>query len=204
MIIYKTTNKVNGKWYIGRDSRNNSSYLGSGILIKKAIKKYGRKSFVKEVLEDLGSGANLDELKKREDDWLKKTGASEDPMSYNISSSGYTGLTSDKLVEMWNNRKFRKKMSAMMRGMRKAADKKSELYRIKMMLKRNEKRFSVYKAHKVKRKIKGFNYEEGEYVGTWQNQSTCAESLGINPSGISACLREAKRQHCGFIFIYED
>ena len=39
MIIYKTTNIINGKYYIGKDINNSSHYLGSGILLKKAIKK---------------------------------------------------------------------------------------------------------------------------------------------------------------------
>lgn len=40
MIIYKTTNLINNKIYIGQDKNNNPKYLGSGDLLKKAIKKY--------------------------------------------------------------------------------------------------------------------------------------------------------------------
>ena len=45
MIIYKTTNLVNGKIYIGKDSKNNPNYLGSGNLLKKALIKYGKENF---------------------------------------------------------------------------------------------------------------------------------------------------------------
>ena len=51
MIIYKTTNLVNGKTYVGQDSKNNKKYLGSGKILKSAIKKYGRSSFKKEIIE---------------------------------------------------------------------------------------------------------------------------------------------------------
>ena len=49
--IYLTTNLINGKKYIGKHyGEINDSYLGSGILIKKAIKKYGSNNFTKKIL----------------------------------------------------------------------------------------------------------------------------------------------------------
>lgn len=53
-IFYKTTNTVNGKYYYGIHSTNNleDGYLGSGRTMIKAIKKYGRKNFTREVIAD--------------------------------------------------------------------------------------------------------------------------------------------------------
>jgi len=39
MIIYKTTNLVNGKVYVGQDSKNNPDYLGSGKIHSDETKK---------------------------------------------------------------------------------------------------------------------------------------------------------------------
>jgi len=50
--VYKTTNLVNGKIYVGvhKTKNPNDSYLGSGNQIKRAIEKYGADSFSKEIL----------------------------------------------------------------------------------------------------------------------------------------------------------
>ena len=47
MIIYKTTNLINGKIYIGMSKNKKENYLGSGIYLKYAIDKYGKENFKK-------------------------------------------------------------------------------------------------------------------------------------------------------------
>lgn len=50
--IYKITNLVNGKEYIGKHQTNdvNDDYLGSGKNLRRAIEKHGRSNFRKEIL----------------------------------------------------------------------------------------------------------------------------------------------------------
>jgi hypothetical protein len=58
-IIYKTTNIINGRVYIGshlcKGGNINDDYLGSGTTIKSAIRKYGHENFVRETLETITS-----------------------------------------------------------------------------------------------------------------------------------------------------
>lgn len=44
-LIYKITNLINNKIYIGYHSTNDihDNYFGSGVALNKAIKKYGKK-----------------------------------------------------------------------------------------------------------------------------------------------------------------
>lgn len=103
MIIYKTTNLLNGKFYIGKDEKNNPKYLGSGLLLKKAIKKYGKENFIKEILEFCDS---IEILFEREKYWIKETQAQT--LGYNIASGGRGGKTYTKETSQRVSEKIKK------------------------------------------------------------------------------------------------
>lgn len=88
MVIYKTINQINGKWYIGKDARNRSYYLGSGKALKNALKKYGKQNFVKVILEEC---TDLVHLSIREKHWISINSAITNPVSYNIAPGGEGG-----------------------------------------------------------------------------------------------------------------
>jgi len=64
--IYKITNKINDKIYIGKHVTKNleDGYMGSGKLIKRAIKKYGPDNFIKEILFICENEADMNNKEK--------------------------------------------------------------------------------------------------------------------------------------------
>jgi group I intron endonuclease len=86
MYIYKITNKINGKIYIGKTEKElDSNYFGSGILIKKSIKKYGRDNFLKEILEECNT---MESLNDREKYWINFLDSRNPNIGYNIAPGG--------------------------------------------------------------------------------------------------------------------
>lgn len=66
--IYKTTNLINERVYIGKHcvSEYDPSYYGSGKLLKRAIKKYGKENFKNELLLKAETETQLNELEKKQ------------------------------------------------------------------------------------------------------------------------------------------
>lgn len=85
--IYLTTNLINDKKYIGQRKGQifNKNYKGSGKIILKALKKYGRENFEVELLEWC---YDFDQLQDAEEYWIAIHQAADDPYYYNIKYGG--------------------------------------------------------------------------------------------------------------------
>jgi group I intron endonuclease len=85
--IYKVTNLINRKIYIGKSLREQQDYFGSGLQITAAIKKYGKENFIKEILEECSE----DVLDSREIFWIEHLNSRDTDIGYNISVGGTGG-----------------------------------------------------------------------------------------------------------------
>jgi len=104
MVIYEIINTVNNKRYIGKDKHNNPNYFGSGVLINKAIQKYGKDKFIKIILEYCDSESHMAE---REKYWIEITNAQKSKQYYNIGEGGIGG---DNITDHPNRNEFIEKM----------------------------------------------------------------------------------------------
>lgn len=103
-FVYITTNLINGKRYIGQCSYHKkrwNTYLGSGVFLKKAIRKYGRKNFTREILVE---AFTKDDLAYLEILLIAEYDAVNDSTFYNMAEGGYItrGFTGKKHNEQRN------------------------------------------------------------------------------------------------------
>lgn len=120
-FIYKTTNLLNGKYYIGMHSTSNleDGYMGSGKRLRYSINKHGKENHKVEILEFV---YNREELKKREKEIVNLNEIAKlDCMNLMIGGKGGYGFISDEhykkmwlgasksLKERWQDKEFRNK-----------------------------------------------------------------------------------------------
>lgn len=86
-IVYKTTNLVNGKIYIGAYGGKDETYYGSGTLLKKAISRYGKKNFKRDVLFQFDT---LEEAYTKEAEIVNKDFIKREDV-YNLQTGGNGG-----------------------------------------------------------------------------------------------------------------
>lgn len=91
--IYKTTNLLNNKFYIGQKKSDRflaEDYLGSGRRLRAAIDKYGAESFFTELIDTAESKYELDQ---KELYWIDFLDARNPDIAYNIAKGGDGGDT---------------------------------------------------------------------------------------------------------------
>ncbi|PZR79397.1 MAG: hypothetical protein DI537_41085 [Stutzerimonas stutzeri] len=87
--IYRVTNTLNGKYYIGKHQtlNPNDRYFGSGKALREAIKLHGKSMFVKEILFDFDSEAEMNAMEIE----LVNEALVADRNTYNLTVGGEGG-----------------------------------------------------------------------------------------------------------------
>lgn len=212
MIIYKTTNLINGKWYIGQDSKNNPVYYGSGKLLKKAIKKYGKQNFTKEILEILPLNAGKDALNKAEIYWIEISNAVKSEMSYNVALGG-TDVSQNPEVR----HKISRKLMGNKNGVGPRPNASGEFWKGQKGSNHHlygtlspQKGIKRTKEQVLKNSIshgsKPFMMfdKNGLKIAEYVIVSECARDHNMDASGICRVLKGKRNTYRGFKFSYKD
>lgn len=224
MIIYKTTNLINNKIYVGKDSNNYPKYLGGGKLLKLAITKYGKENFKKVILEKC---ITIDELNNREVYWIDKLNSTDKVIGYNILDGGDTSPmegnthTIDSKVKMSdnhvdvsgeNNPFFGKTHSdeSRVKISENHADVSGENNAMFGVSRYGDENPFFGKTHsdssiekireKSKKKIVLQYSKDGEFIKEWESSMEVYRKLNINCRN---CCRGLTKSACGFVWKYK-
>lgn len=221
MYIYKTTNLITNKIYIGKRvyrKKDDEWYIGSGILLKKSIKKYGRENFKKEILEWCTS---LEEQNKLEIYWISYFNSTDLNIGYNLSSGGDGGnigikgyvKIANKLRGVKKSKEFCNNISKRFKGVPKSKEhvekvrqallgKKRPTEVVNKMSKSIKQKYDEGWESPVQKTVYQYNRQSGNFIEEYKSASEVKRILNIDRKAIcNNCLGKTKSSG-GFIWSY--
>lgn len=219
MILYKLTNSVNGKVYIGITTRTlhnrwirhkSSANTGSQCPIHRAIRKYGVDKFIVEVLSTF---TNIQELKEAEIRYISIYESNDSTKGYNLTRGG------DGTMGRTHSKETRDRIKL---GVRKAiqdgrmfTDQWYKNMRADRKTRRGVPLSATHKAN-ISKSMKGKskNYicgnpvsvdqftKTGTFIQTFASYSEAAKHTGGDRSDIMRCCQGKRKSVKGYVFKY--
>ena len=227
-VIYKTTNLINNKIYIGKrifnkDKFFKNKYYGSGRALKEAIKKYGIENFDREILE----GVDNDFLEEREIYWIQKYKSNNKDIGYNLTKGGNSKY-GRKIGNMSDDtkKKISESVSKYLKDNGHPFEGKyhSEESKEKIKNKLKGRRLTDEHIRKLADGHRGLKYNKppkdlkvkidqsiaikqlslcGNFIREWTSIMEAAKELNIDRSGISRACRGVYKQCGGYKWHYK-
>lgn len=209
--IYKITNKINGKIYVGQTSSTTEErWKGHKRawhsarqcpVLYNAFDKYGIENFEIEEIEQCDN----ENLNEREIYWIKQYNSYEKGYNATVGGDGYRRLDYPLIYYLWDTGlttgEIAQQIGATKDGVAKAL-KGYENYSIKESEHRRAKR----KGLTVGKPIQQYTLE-GEYITTFPNATVAAESLGKGrpeSNNIRSCAHGRRKSAYGYKWKFEN
>lgn len=196
--IYCTTDKTNGKVYIGQTNNSNPSYLGGGVLLKIVMKKYGRHNFNKVIL--ISNIESIEELNYLEKFYISLYNSTDKEIGYNIRTGG-------------ENKAFKHTPEAIEK-IRERSNKNDNKIRIRRIQKISVKaRIGLHHSNEVKIKMMNTKFGvmrqieiydiKGDLLHTCNFSPEASKFTGVKRAGIANNLCGLAKSAGGYIFTYK-
>lgn len=188
-IVYKHTNKTNGKVYIGITcQRIHDRWKGGhgyrSQYFSRAIKKYGWDGFVHEIVAENLSKEDACELERI---LIKSYKSTETEYGYNQALGGDGGGMYNK----HHSESAKKKISKARKENGFTEDHKRHISESKQGAK-----------HHLAKKVYQYT-KDGEFIREWDYMSLAAKELNINKGNIGSVCNGDRKTAGGFIWKYE-
>lgn len=151
MIIYKATNKINGKLYIGQTKSSLGSRIASHLysarsgkdslpLLYRAIRKYGSQNFEWQIICECDDQTILDELEKK---YIAEMHSTNTSIGYNIAeggkgNNGTKGKTYEEIYGVEKALELRKKRSETLKGRERSESHRKNISSARTGIKHSE------------------------------------------------------------------
>ena len=223
-FIYITTNHVNGRQYIGQKKYDKSGkwkkYLGSGIVLKRAIEKYGESNFSKEIIEECET---KEILNNREKYWISYYNAVNSSEFYNLALGGDGGRTcygkthhaSRKVYQYDKDGNFIREWENAQRASEQLGILPSDIHRTcknsEGIAQTHGYQWSYIKYDKLNRKIKQYTgkktilqLDSDFNIVEEYNNVSCIDSKLFNRERVTNCCNFRAITHNGYHWVYKE
>ena len=192
--IYKITNLINNKVYIGQTNGKKIGYFGGGFLLKKAIKKYGKENFNKEII--IKGNFNKELLNELEIHYINLYSPPNTKNSYNLAKGGFSN----------SGCKMPESMIKKLTG-RKLSKKSLEKRLLTIQNKKTENLKTLPKSSKIK------NFEfvpivqydlNNNLIKEWFSLTEAVKTLNFKSHHITECCKGNRYKSNGFKWKYKE
>lgn len=209
-IIYKITNLINNKIYIGETIRGlNKRWQehkhetltpghGYNYHLHCAMRKYGIDNFTIEIIDNCPD----EERFLTESKYIQLYDATNPDKGYNtvIEGSGYTVVSTDAIMEAWNEG-LTINDTAKILGIHKSTVSK-RLHANNISDEEIQRRYGESVRKRCSKPVLQYDLN-GNLINKWPSASSCKEK-GYEQGEISSCCRQEIRIAYGYLWKYED
>ena len=207
--IYKIVNKINGKIYIGKTTytithrwiqhisaaTTNKEQKDYNYLLHKAIRKYGIKNFIIEVIEEI---EDENQLSLREIYWINYYNScilEENSNGYNMTygGEGTSKINKQEIFDLWD------KGFGSLKIAKQTGHTSLSIKKILETFKNYSKEIDF--ARNTGNTV--FQYDEnGKLINSYPSISYAARQVGVNSSIINKCCHGEKQSAAGFFWSF--
>lgn len=192
--VYKITNKVTGKIYIGITNQGSGARyrhhwyearIGESAPIHKSMAKYGEENFTLEIIDFADT---YEELKEKERFWIKELNSMDRKIGYNLTEGGdgtFGRMHSEETKEKIRQKAIGRKMSE------ETKKKMSEIRSGKCTDKQKAHLENISKA----RCKKVYQYTvDGKFIAEYPSMISAAKATGINRDTIRMQIKNPPKR----------